>query len=141
MTYQNVKFFWSIFSLVYAEFGTGTLQILDHGDVALNELRLVDGDKRELLHQYIYKWNSSLKRLDESTKTCLCLWDGAVCFSLEADAVPERRDFKVRLSSEGEADDFVDTFNKVNPTFFTKKVCCVYYINYAFLCPERGEST
>jgi hypothetical protein len=113
--YKNITFSKTDF----AEFGTGTLQLLDHRDVALNELRLLDRDNREILQQYIYKWNSVLKRADNNADVAkqneqpICVWDGAVCFSLEREAVPERRDFKVRLSSEEQADDFIKAFTKV----------------------------
>jgi hypothetical protein len=97
--------------------GTGTLQLVDHKDFALDELRLLGGtdDKDEIIQQYIYKWNSCEKILDSknSSTTCVCFWNGAASFSVEPDAVPERREFKVRLSSEKEADAFVETFMKV----------------------------
>lgn len=97
----------------YTEVGTGTLQLLDHKDYALDELRLIGEHNKETLQQYIYKWNVAEKVSDEKTKTCVCLWDGAVSFADESEVAPERRQFKVRLSSEDDADVFLDSFLKV----------------------------
>jgi len=41
----------------YVEIGTGLLQIVDHKDKALNEVRLLNGQRKELMQHYIYKWN------------------------------------------------------------------------------------